>query len=355
MRASVRAVGALCVITVVLLCVANPGVGQEVRQFTIEQDGNCVTVTPLGDGSDSVEEFYNYQSPPNGRWSSYGTTGIQGSQVSQLFIYYGEDGLSLVFLHDENGDGNGGFVATAEIEGLPSSGEWVIEDDSYSGRDDVFRHSGSSSHIEWFENGNRTDGGVFRGLSELDGDTITVDIDFNEDSDNYPFNEWSGSNEDNEIEDWIVRSGDGDTEALDMDESVEISSGSCSVKQPTTTTQTPSTTQTSTTTKTPTPTTTKTPTPTTTQTPTPTTTQTPTPTTTQPTTTRPTTTQSTANESTPSRQTTQPTKVPTTTEEITTPSTLTATTGQLLGVVFSINFWLLVAIILAVIAYVRWG
>lgn len=320
------AVGALIVITMVLLCVAHPGLGQEGKQFTVEQDGDCVTVTPLGDGSDTVEEFYNYRSPPNGRYSSYGTTSIQGSQVSQMFIYYGEEGLSLVFLHDEHGDGNGGFVGTAQISGLPSDGEWAVEDDAYSGRDDVFRHSGTSSYIEWLENGNRTDGGAFRGLSDLDG-TITVDIDFNEDSDNYPFNEWSGSNEDNEIEHWIVRSGDGDTESLELDDPAEISTGSCKSKQ-TTTTQTTTTT---------------------TQTTTPT--QTSTPTTTQPTTTQPTT-----NVSTQSQPTSvESTGAPMTSAENSTPSPLTATAAGLLGVVFSINLWLLVAMTLAVIAYVRWG
>lgn len=203
---------------------------QNDQTFIVEQGSECVQITPLGDGTRSVEAFYDYRSPstvPEGSYASYGTGAIQQSQTSQLFVYAGTEGLSLVFLHDKFGD-SGGFAATADITGLPATGKWVIEDDSYAHRDDVFDHTPTSSHIEWVTNGNRTDGAAFRGLGSSNYRTITVDIAFNEESNRYPFEEWQGSPEQNQIERWIVRSGSGETTELDMSKPVEISPGTCS-------------------------------------------------------------------------------------------------------------------------------
>lgn len=205
-----------------------PAVGQAgTPTVVLTQGDDSVRVTPLGDGSRSVEAFYDYRSPatePTGQYSSYGTRDIQMDQVSQLFVYHGSDGLSLVFLHDEFSDtADGGAVITADISGLPESGDWVVEDDTYDERDDVFRHGSGSSHIEWLSNGYRTDGAAFRGLEEANDTAITVDMQFNEESGNYPFEEWEGSPEQNEIERWIVRSGTGETTELAMDEPVEVS------------------------------------------------------------------------------------------------------------------------------------
>ncbi|EMA45368.1 hypothetical protein [Halococcus saccharolyticus] len=199
--------------------------------FIVQQGDRCTEVTALGDGSQSVEEFYDYRSPitdQEGLYSSYGTTDIQESQVSQLFVYRGSEGLSLVFLHDQFGDESGGFVATADVSGLPADGEWAVEDDSYNNRDDIFEHENGSSHIEWFSNGNRTDGAAFRGLGSSEYRTITADIQFNEEADTYPFEEWEGEPEANQIERWILRSGSGETTELDMNQPVEISPGTCS-------------------------------------------------------------------------------------------------------------------------------
>jgi hypothetical protein len=228
-----RLAGVALVAAVVVSALAvTPVMAQEDTQtFIVRQGDKCIQVTPLGDGSQSVEAFYDYRSPitePEGLYSSYGTTDIQQSQVSQLFVYRGSEGLSLVFLHDKLGDETGGFVATGDISGLPSNGEWAVEDDSYNNRDDVFRHSNGSSHIEWLSNGNRTDGAAFRGLGSPQYSTITVDIAFNEESANYPFEGWSGSPEQNQIEQWIVRSGTGETTQLDMSQPVKISPGTCS-------------------------------------------------------------------------------------------------------------------------------
>jgi hypothetical protein len=201
---------------------------QENTTFIVQQGDTCTEVTPLGDGSQSVEQFYDYTVlDDKANYSSLGTTDIQQDQTSQLFVYRGSEGLSLVFLHDEINEPYG-FVATADISGLPSNGEWVVEDDNYTNRDDTFEYTDTSAHIEWNSNGGRTDGAVFRGLGSSDYRTITVDIAFNDAVDRYPFEEWSGSPSDNEIERWIVRSGDGSTTELDMDSPVKISPGSCS-------------------------------------------------------------------------------------------------------------------------------
>ena len=211
-----------------LAVVPGSAAAQENATFIVQQGDTCTEVTPLGDGSQSVEEFYDYTVlDDRANYSSLGTTDIQENQVSQLFVYRGSDGLSLVFLHDEI-DEPYGFVATAEISGLPSDGEWAVEDDNYTNRDDTFEYTDTGAHIEWNSNGERTDGAAFRGLGSSDYSTITADITFNDEVDRYPFEEWSGSPSDNEIESWIVRSGDGSTTELDMSSPAEISPGSCS-------------------------------------------------------------------------------------------------------------------------------
>jgi hypothetical protein len=214
-----------------VIAVAPATAQDDADTFVVEQGDQCTEITPLGDGSQSVEAFYDYRSPvtnPEGLYSSYGTTDIQESQVSQLFVYRGSEGLSLVFLHDEFGDESGGFVATADVSGLPANGEWAVEDDSYNNRDDVFEHGNGSSHIEWFSNGNRTDGAAFRGLASPNYRTITADVQFNDEADTYPFEGWESAPEDNRIDRWVARSESGETTELDMSRPVEISPGTCS-------------------------------------------------------------------------------------------------------------------------------
>lgn len=211
-----------------LAIVPGSAVAQENATFIVQQGDTCTEVTPLGDGSQTVEEFYDYTVlDDQANYSSLGTTDIQENQVSQLFVYRGSDGLSLVFLHDKINEPYG-FVATGDISGLPADGEWAVEDDNYTDRDDTFEYTDTGAQIQWNSNGERTDGAAFRGLGSSDYSTITADIAFNDEVDRYPFEEWSGSPSDNEIENWIVRSGDGSTTDLDMSSPVEISPGSCS-------------------------------------------------------------------------------------------------------------------------------
>jgi hypothetical protein len=233
-RASERGRSWLAAVALAVMVVGALAVGpgtataQENTTFIVQQGDTCTEVTPLGDGSQSVEEFYNYEVlNDTANYSSLGTTDIQEDQTSQLFVYRGSDGLSLVFLHDEIGEPYG-FVGTADISGLPADGEWAVEDDNYTNRDDTFNYTATGAHIEWNSNGGRTDGAAFRGLGSANYSTITADIKFNDAVERYPFEEWSGSPSDNEIERWIVRSGDGGTTELDINTPVEISPGSCS-------------------------------------------------------------------------------------------------------------------------------
>lgn len=220
----------LAVVVVAGALAGGPGTvaAQENATFIVQQGDTCTEVTPLGDGTQSVESFYGYEVlNDTANYSSLGTTNIQENQVSQLFVYRGSDGLSLVFLHDKIGD-PGGFVATADISGLPSDGQWAVEDDNYTDRDDTFEYTDTGAHIEWNSNGERTDGAAFRGLGSADYSTVTVDMKFNDAVERYPFDEWSGSPSDNEIERWIVRSAGGETTELDMSSPVKISPGTCS-------------------------------------------------------------------------------------------------------------------------------
>ena len=219
---------AAVVIASALAVVPGTAAAQANQTFIVEQGSQCVQVTPLGNGTQSVEEFYDYQVlNDTANYSSLGTTDIQMDQTSQMFVYRESEGLSLVFLNDKIGP-PGGYVATADISGLPTDGQWVVEDDNYTNRDDTFEYNNTGAHIEWSSNGERTDGAAFRGLESPNYSTVTVDIKFNEETNRYPFDEWSGSSEQNEIESWIARSGTGETAELDMNQPIEISPGTCS-------------------------------------------------------------------------------------------------------------------------------
>lgn len=205
--------------------------------FAVHQGSSCTVVTPLGNGNRTVESFYDYELAVDGQatYSSVGTLPIQRDGVSQLFVYNGSDGLSLVFLHDrwrEDGSETGGGVVSMDLTGLPTDGQWVVEDDTYHQRDDLFDHNGSTSHIEWVWAGARTDGAVFRGLDPAGG-PIVLDPAFNNASSQYPYEEWIGDPSENEIATWIARSGTDDLQSLALDERVRIYPGPCDREAPT--------------------------------------------------------------------------------------------------------------------------
>ena len=239
--------------------------------YTIEQAGECTEVAPFA-GSEDAVSFYDYrshQTEPVGMYSSYGTEEFQVTQSSQLFLYHGPDGTSLVIIHDRLGDGVGGGSISFTITGLPQDGAWVVEDDNYPGADDRFNHYDERSEIDWMWQPNRTDGAVFRGLDSENYDAVTIDPAFATESWGYQERDTPWEWGDTDIQAWQVRTPDGTaggTVARDLtqDQPVTIRPGPCSADTPTPTptetpTQTPSPTPTETPTQTPSPTPTETP------------------------------------------------------------------------------------------------
>jgi hypothetical protein len=146
--------------------------------FAVVQGSTCVDVSPFGDGSQTVENFYDYRTPSEGLYSSHGTTQLQESQTSQLFLYDGADGLSLVTVHDELGDESEGGRVSFNVTGLPSGAEWAVQDDSYPGQENdnftSLADGSTSTHADWFWQDNRTDGGAIRGLDSGELDTVVI-------------------------------------------------------------------------------------------------------------------------------------------------------------------------------------
>ena len=186
--------------------------GEGTTDIVVRQGGQCYPVESFGNGTTSVQEFYSYRNPvsePTGWYSAYGELAdLLREDTSQVLLYNGSNGLSLVFVNDGVSTVNGsGGTATIDVTGLPADGNWSVQDDDYPGQDDVFDVGGSSAHVEWVWNeGNRSDGAAFVGLGGSDWEEITVRPRFNEASPRYPSEKWDGPPESNQVERWVVRS-----------------------------------------------------------------------------------------------------------------------------------------------------
>lgn len=140
--------------------------------ITVEQGSDTIEVEPLSYRDWTVEEFYSYDSPDNA--SANTPTDLEKSDVSRMFFYEGPNGLSLVIIHDDVNDGDGGRVIF-EFDGLPNDGSWVVPDDGGE-------PSGSRGDWRWYSC--CTDGGVFQGGLDREF-TITLDPEFR-----YGIGEW---------------------------------------------------------------------------------------------------------------------------------------------------------------------
>lgn len=231
--------GTLCIALVTAAAVGGPlstvataDQSDDEQTYAAIQGDQCIEIEPLGDGSQTVEEFYDYRTPEThnqseNQYSSYGTTHLQQDDTSIVTLYEGSDGLGLVLVHDRlDGDSAGG-AATMAFAGLPAEGEWVVEDDTYSedhfgGPFDEFTHRGTSSRMTWAWSEDRTDGAAFRGGLEDDFE-ITIDPAFNDTAD---FRQYGGY-----INDWQVISAANDahirTSLQSQAEPVTISPGGC--------------------------------------------------------------------------------------------------------------------------------
>lgn len=198
-------------------------------EFTVTQGEECYQVTPIGHAWETVSDFYDYRSR-----ESHGTAEFQENQVSNIFIHHGTEGYSLVVLHDKHGEfGNSpyGSTVTMEFVGLPEDGEWVVEDDTYEGQDDEFIHRGTRSKINWMWIGNRSDGAAFRGLDTTDNLDLTVTPRFNEKAEHWGDWDWSGDDT-NRTETWRLFTERDETVALDMNESISITTDKCDSEAP---------------------------------------------------------------------------------------------------------------------------
>ncbi|WP_137287825.1 PKD domain-containing protein [Halorussus salinisoli] len=198
------------------------------QTFHVVQGDECYEVTAVGSGEKTVSEFYDYRSGPGTLYGSYGdgSQSIQENQVSHVFVYDGADGLSLVMLHDDLNESDGG-AASFHVSGLPEDREWVVEDDDYPDRDDNFVHGETESTVHWMWSDGRTDGAAVRGL-DGEFEAVTIDAEWGEDSWAYRnrTNPWPFATDD--IDDWQLQSGDGTEFSLDKSEPITVERGGCS-------------------------------------------------------------------------------------------------------------------------------
>jgi PGF-CTERM protein len=212
------------------LASAAPASAPGTQQYAVVQGGECTTVGALGDGSTSVNDHYDYRSPYNSEpndysYSSMGTTGIQENQESKLYVYDGADGHSLVMVHDA-WEAPGGSTVTFDLSGLPSDGQWAVQDDNYPLKDDDWNVQDGQSSINWYWSDGRTDGGAFLGLNDMGDGGVTIDPGFNQAADGWDY--WNSETPSNqEMTGWTFQSSDGNNVALDMSASVTIYQGSC--------------------------------------------------------------------------------------------------------------------------------
>jgi hypothetical protein len=105
--------------------------------YTVEQAGfGPVEITPLDGGATSVEDFYSYANPCAA--SANTALGLEISETSQLFLYSGPSGLSLVVIHDRPEACLGEVPATGgqvnfTYSGLPAAAAKVVGDDPSEG------------------------------------------------------------------------------------------------------------------------------------------------------------------------------------------------------------------------------
>ncbi|MBX0294042.1 PKD domain-containing protein [Haloarcula nitratireducens] len=189
--------------------------------YAVVQGSQCIPLATVGDASQNVSTYYDYRGGNDSDYSSHGTDDLQVSGVSQLYVYRGESGDSLVFLHDSRNDDTGGGAVSMDITGIPTQAGWAVEDDNYDGQDDSFEHTDTTSEIDWQWQPARNDGGALRGIAHLSGsDGIEISASFGTNSDS-PDSDWA---EDPVA--WRARSPSGLVE-LDKSQSVSVVAGSC--------------------------------------------------------------------------------------------------------------------------------
>ncbi|MFC6727956.1 CARDB domain-containing protein, partial [Natronoarchaeum mannanilyticum] len=199
------------------------------QTYAVTQGDQCITIQALGNGSQTVEEFYDYRNPethdgPNNVYSSYGTRDLQRDDTTTMFVYEGSEGTSLVVIHERVGGDSDGGAVTMQFDGLAENSEWAVKDDLYNGTRpggnlDEWSHSGTSARATWAYTDGRNDGGALRGF----GEDVTVTPYFNDRAD---FREYPG-----DITEWeVVSAEDGEYNRSSLDsmtEEVQVLAGGC--------------------------------------------------------------------------------------------------------------------------------
>lgn len=207
-------------------------------EYTLEQNGKCISLKPLSMSGLPIKQFYDYRTPktqPSSfKYASFGSEKLQRKNTSILFLYKGPTGLSLVAVHDKVDAGSGGAV-TFRITNLPPKGQFAIKDDSYNSSTnvDTWDYSMSrnwkgkksaSANISWAWDSGSSDGFVYRGLGK--NFEFAIYPQFNQNA--ILSGETSGK-----IKQWEVLSGDLNNPVrtkLDMTNPITISSKSCGKK-----------------------------------------------------------------------------------------------------------------------------
>ncbi len=238
----------------VLLVPSVPPVkAQHREQYSVTQGDQCMNVTPIGNGSESVKKFYDYRNPnttkASNNYASYGTRRYQKDQVSTLFLYNGKNGTSLVFVHDKlDANSTNASTISMNITGLPS-GSWAVKDDWYEHghQDDNWGKWGISAspgwqgewgttsvsphEIDWMWGPGRGDGGAYIGLQTMSAnDSIHIKPGFNANARYWGKWQFSG-NASNRMKEWRLMSAGGSNRSLDMNQSLTIQPGSCAMHE----------------------------------------------------------------------------------------------------------------------------
>lgn len=143
-------------------------------EITVQQNGQEVaTVSPISTGR-SIQDFYRYDRID--RASANTPMNLREEGASKLF-FYRKSGLntpiSLVVIHDEPNNGNGGDARfDFEPNSLPDGDGWVVKDDPGDA-------GYSRTYADWSWAPCCTDGGAYRGGFDQDIE-ITIDPSFNE-------------------------------------------------------------------------------------------------------------------------------------------------------------------------------
>ena len=122
-------------------------------QIAQQDGGPIIGITPLGEGTETIESFYGYGTLPERRSRTSSNTGLETEGTSILFFYEGSDNEDgMVMLHDAPG-GSGGCAALSfsGMDGL----DFIVQDDS----NDKYQTPPLTS-ASWGWNRNGSDGGV---------------------------------------------------------------------------------------------------------------------------------------------------------------------------------------------------